>query len=144
MTPLQIANAALLIARRGDPIPLSLFVGLEASVTERRVESPESSLRLEDRHYDTVIRGMKQAAVSGTARKSRLKNWNAAVKTGTVKFAPANNRHAWLMGFAPAEDPQIAFAVVLQHQPGTGATAAPVVEQLLEWLEIHRGRTFGS
>lgn len=144
VTPLQIANAALLIARRGDPIPLSLFVGLEASVTERRVESPESSLRLEDRHYDTVIRGMKQAAVSGTARKSRLKNWNAAVKTGTVKFAPANNRHAWLMGFAPAEDPQIAFAVVLQHQPGTGATAAPVVEQLLEWLEIHRGRTFGS
>lgn len=144
LTPLQIANAALLIARRGDRIPLSLFMDPENPATERSMTSPESPLRLQTRHYDVVIKGMKQAAVNGTARKSRLKNWNAAVKTGTVKFKKANNRHAWMMGFAPAEDPEIAFAVVLQHQPGSGASTAPVVEQLLEWLENHRGRRFGS
>ena len=144
LTPLQIANAALLIARRGDRIPISLFMDPEALATERSLKIPESPLGLQTRHYDVVIKGMKQAAISGTARKSRLKNWNAAVKTGTVKFKKANNRHAWMMGFAPAEDPEIAFAVVLQHQPGSGASTVPVVEQLLEWLEIHRGRRFGS
>ena len=144
LTPLQIANAALLIARRGDRIPLSLFMDPEAPATERSLKSPESPLRLQARHFNVVIKGMKQAAINGTARKSRLKNWNAAVKTGTVKFKKANNRHAWMMGFAPAEDPEIAFAVVLQHQPGSGASTAPVVEKLFEWLEIHRGRRFGS
>lgn len=144
LTPLQIANAAVLIARRGDRIPISLFMDPEAPATERSLRFPESTLRLQTRHYDVVIKGMKQAVISGTARKSRLNNWNAAVKTGTVKFKKANNRHAWMMGFAPAEDPEIAFAVVLQHQPGSGASTAPVIEQLLEWLEVHRGRRFGS
>ena len=144
LTPLQIANAALLIARRGERIPLSLFMDPDAPATERSLKIPESPLMLQTRHYEVVIKGMKQAAISGTARKSRLRNWNAAVKTGTVKFKKANNRHAWMMGFAPAENPEIAFAVVLQHQPGSGASTAPVVEQLLEWLEIHRGRRFGS
>ena len=116
----------------------------EAPATERSLKSPESPLRLQARHFNVVIKGMKQAAINGTARKSRLRNWNAAVKTGTVKFKKANNRHAWMMGFAPAEDPEIAFAVVLHHQPGSGASTAPVVEQLFEWLEIHRGRRFGS
>ena len=144
LTPLQIANAALLIARRGERIPLSLFMDPDAPATERSLKIPESPLMLQTRHYEVVIKGMKQAAISGTARKSRLRNWNAAVKTGTVKFKKANNRHAWMMGFAPAENPEIAFAVVLQHQPGSGASTAPVVEQLFEWLEIHRGRRFGS
>lgn len=144
VTPLQIANAALLIARRGDFIPLSLFMEPKASETERTLKLSESALKLEAEHFDVVIKGMEQATINGTARKSRLKNWNAAVKTGTVKFKVPNNRHAWMMGFAPAEDPEIAFSVVLQHQPGSGASAAPVIEQLLEWLEVHRGRRFGS
>ncbi|MBA4683435.1 MAG: hypothetical protein H2076_00370 [Planctomycetes bacterium] len=144
LTPLQIARAAMQIARRGSFVPLKMFMDMDSTVLERSQENQPPPLNLEKRHYEAVIGGMVGATVNGTARKSRLKDWRAAVKTGTVKFKKANNRHAWMMGFAPAEDPEIAFAVVLQHQPGSGASTAPVVEQLLEWLENHRGRRFGS
>ena len=39
---------------------------------------------------------------------------------------------AWLVGYAPAERPRIAFAVFIEHGGHGGTTAAPVVRQVLE------------
>ena len=143
LTPLQIARAAMQIARRGSFVPMKMFMDMDSTVLERSLENQPDPLNLEKRHYEAVIEGMVGATVNGTARKSRLKNWRAAVKTGTVRL-DENSRHAWMMGFAPAEDPEIAFSVVLQKQPGSGGSTAPVIEQLFEWLEMNRGRQFGS
>lgn len=145
VTPLQIAYAAMLLARRGDVIPLSLFMGQKDSVTERIFQEKSMLSLLSKQHYDVVIKGMIEATKTGTARKSDLEYFRAAVKTGTVKLPSGQNRrHAWMMGFAPAKDPEVAFAVVLQDQPGSGGSTAPVIEKLLEWLETHRQMRFRS
>jgi peptidoglycan glycosyltransferase len=61
---------------------------------------------------------------------------DAAVKTGTAQTGnPLANTDDWMIGFAPANDPQIAVAVVvpLQHQADNGAgVAGPIMKTMLE------------
>jgi cell division protein FtsI/penicillin-binding protein 2 len=40
--------------------------------------------------------------------------------------------HAWFIGYAPSEKPEIAFAIVIEHGGHGGTTAAPVARKVLE------------
>jgi penicillin-binding protein A len=61
---------------------------------------------------------------------------DVAVKTGTAQTGnPQANTDDWMIGFAPADDPQVAVAVVvpLQHQTDNGAgVAGPIMKAMLE------------
>ena len=52
--------------------------------------------------------------------------------------AKGERTHAWFIGFAPAENPQIAFAVMLEYGGSGGNDAAPVVKELLDACTKHR------
>jgi peptidoglycan glycosyltransferase len=54
-----------------------------------------------------------------------------AGKSGTAE-APPGESHAWFIGYAPASDPQIAVAVVLEHGGEGGANAAPIFRRVVE------------
>jgi cell division protein FtsI/penicillin-binding protein 2 len=54
-----------------------------------------------------------------------------AGKTSTAETRKDEKPHAWFAGYAPADNPQIAFAVLLEHAGHGGATAAPVAYQFL-------------
>ena len=55
-----------------------------------------------------------------------------AGKTGTAENEKEKS-HSWFVGFAPAENPQIAVAVVLENDGGSGGkTAAPVAKAIME------------
>jgi penicillin-binding protein 2 len=92
----------------------------------------------------------------GTGKNARLPNVTVAGKTGTsqsVRFVgkpkkgeniPWEQRdHAWFVAYAPAENPAIAVAVLVEHAgAGGGAVAAPVANQVLQAffdLEAERG-----
>jgi len=48
--------------------------------------------------------------------------------------------HAWFIGFSPAEDPQIAAAVVVEHGGFGAAAAAPIVGAILQkYYDIEHG-----
>jgi penicillin-binding protein 2 len=80
----------------------------------------------------------------GTATRAQLGPISVAGKTGTAQVfkksvgvdadkQPKDERdHAWFIGFAPAENPEIAFAIVIEHGGHGGTTAAPVARQVLE------------
>jgi peptidoglycan glycosyltransferase len=60
---------------------------------------------------------------------------DAAVKTGTAQTQIDNQTDDWMIGFAPANDPQIAIAVVVPLQPvnESGADlAGPIVKDMFE------------
>ena len=40
--------------------------------------------------------------------------------------------HAWYIGYAPADHPQIAFAVLVEYGGSGGSTAGPIAKKLLE------------
>jgi penicillin-binding protein 2 len=63
--------------------------------------------------------------------------------TGTEWYRSTDNEglhvvHAWFMGFAPAEDPEVAFCVLVEYAgAGGGAASGPIVDQILEACVQH-------
>jgi penicillin-binding protein 2 len=83
----------------------------------------------------------------GTGRRARLKLRTVAGKTGTAqvialpeegepveeKDVPYKFRdHAWFLAVAPAENPVIALAVLVEHSGHGGSVAAPIAKDVLE------------
>jgi penicillin-binding protein 2 len=66
----------------------------------------------------------------GTAASARLEGVTIAGKTGTAQNPP-NPDHAWFVGFAPAEDPQVVVAVFLEFGEH-GYAAARVASKIIE------------
>ncbi len=92
-----------------------------------------------------IVRSALQDVVEeGTGRRAAIGPITVAGKTGTAQVfkksagidadkLPKNERdHAWFVGYAPAERPEIAFAVVVEHGGHGGTTAAPIVKRVLE------------
>jgi penicillin-binding protein A len=73
---------------------------------------------------------------SGTATRAAVPGVSVAAKTGTAQTV-GDEAHAWLVGFAPAEAPTVAVAVVVESQPGVveatgGRVAAPIAAAVLQ------------
>jgi cell division protein FtsI/penicillin-binding protein 2 len=66
----------------------------------------------------------------GTAASARIQGVTIAGKTGTAQNPP-NPDHAWFVGFAPAEDPQVVVAVFLEFGEH-GYAAARVASKIIE------------
>ena len=60
---------------------------------------------------------------------------DVAGKTGTAETGGNAPEHAWFAGYAPADAPQLAFVVVLEHAGDASATAAPAAARLVEKLQ---------
>lgn len=102
-----------------------------------------------------LLRDALQGVVNdpaGTAYENRVTDVSVAGKTGTaqVSYTPRpgedrrqawyyNRDHAWFTGYAPAEDPQIALAVLVEHGGNGGRNAAPVAMRIAS--EYLRART---
>jgi len=79
----------------------------------------------------------------GTGGRARVEGFDVAGKTGTSQIvqrkegkpeptSPELQDHAWFACFAPAFNPEIVVAVLVEHGGGGGAAAAPVAKQVLE------------
>lgn len=58
---------------------------------------------------------MKQPVASGTAMEAKVPGVDLAAKTGTAQIGNTNKVHAWITGFAPADDPKVAITVNVQN-----------------------------
>lgn len=130
VTPLQLANYAALMANRGYYIPPHVV---------RSIGNKKVSDTLYKKHYSTInneyfevaIEGMRQVATIGTARWYQIEGVTMAGKTGTAEN-PHGEDHSLFMAFAPAENPKIAIAVVIENS-GFGATwALPIASLMME------------
>ncbi len=75
---------------------------------------------------------MITAVNSGTAYQSALADVQVAAKTGTAEPGTNMGTHAWFIAFAPAEDPQIAVAVLVENGGIGGGVAAPIARDLID------------
>ena len=122
VTPIQMARLAAAVASGGN-IPTPRLVGLEPGGEVGGV-LPE--------HFELIRDGMRDAVVSGTAWRARMPLAEVAAKTGTAQDRPYELRtHAWFVGFAPFDDPEIAIAVVVEHGGAGGTAAAPIGGEIL-------------
>ena len=136
-SPLQLANYTATIARRGVRKKLSLVHAVTSYQDyDDIVSQPEhetlSTVETDDEVWDTVFQGMINAthATNGTAYRY-LGDYpiTVASKTGTPQTKEFPN--STFICFAPAEDPQIAIAVVIE-KGWHGYTGAPVARAVLD------------
>ena len=124
VTPLQLANQAASIANGG------YFISPHLNKNDSLL-SRIHRINIDEKYFDVVKEGMHRVMVYGTGRHYAIDSLNMAGKTGTVQNTHGRD-HAIFIGFAPAEDPQIAVAVVVENA-GFGATwACPIATMMME------------
>lgn len=126
-TPLQMLMTASAIANDGV-IKQPYLVKNSKSGSSNRAVSVYVASRIEDMMIET--------AKSGTAASAAISGVTVAGKTGTAENETEGKDHAWFVGYAPAENPTIAVAVILEYNGGSGGSvAAPVAKKVMEaWL----------
>lgn len=137
--PLQMALAYTAIANGGKLLTPVVAKDLtdQSGRVVRRVSAarPANSIELPPRALTPVREGLKAAATGGNgtaygvfAPVRQAGGPLIAGKTGTAEPGIRGEPdHAWFVGYAPADNPKIVVAVVVEHG-GTGATnAAPAV-----------------
>ena len=99
---------------------------------------------------DAQLDGLRHALIAvverGTAAASRRTDLDVAGKTGTAQNPP-NPDHAWFVGFAPADDPQIVVAVFVEfglHGSAAARMATKVIERYLKKPAIQGMQTEGD
>ncbi len=95
-------------------------------------------------HLQAVRRGMEMAVESGTVPYLRLSGEGAgikvAAKTGTAQWGRKGNPfdHSWLIGYAPADNPKVCFAIFVHSGSSGGRACAPIAKTVLEkYFEIY-------
>lgn len=144
VTPMQLARFAAAIANGGKILKPKLYADSEPTVI-REVDIDEKQLKLVQAAMRDVI-----AEPKGTAHwVLNWAPWPIAGKTGTAQVVamaqddeeesstPELDRHkdhAWFMGYAPYDNPQVAFAIFVEHGGHGGSDAAPVAKAIIRKL----------
>ena len=81
---------------------------------------------------------MQKVVTDGTGGAGAISGVKVAAKTGTAQHAKGAAPHAWYTSFAPADDPQVAVAVVVENGGAAGSaasggrTAGPIAKKIME------------
>ncbi|MBS4031046.1 MAG: penicillin-binding protein 2 [Clostridiales bacterium] len=138
ITPLQLANYGAMLANGG--IHYRPFLVRE--VTDKSGETivsiePEiiNQLEYKDATWAAIHRGMEAVTLpGGTASSMRDLPVKVAGKTGSaqVNLSGTQKAHSLFVGYAPADAPEIALAVIVEHGGLGGQAAVPVAKQIFD------------
>jgi penicillin-binding protein 2 len=151
VTVLQLALAYAAIANGGSlyvPQVVQNITSPDGSLSETFQPRTKREVGVAPEHLDLMRRALIDVVQdeSGTAYRARNKDGVlVAGKTGTAQVVSRKGRseesssawyldrsHGWFAGFAPAEDPQVAFAVLVEHGGSGGASAAPIATSVMQ------------
>lgn len=149
-TPLQLANAASIIANRGlwvKPHVLASIENAQGEKTPFNISTSQIYEAKNPKNWDIIIQGMTDTIHSpfGTAyRISKNISYKMAGKTGTAQLFSLKDReniklnksntaehllnHTMFIGFAPVENPEVAIGLIIENSPGSADTARLVLD----------------
>lgn len=137
VTPLQMALVAAAVANGGELMKPSLVL---SSKTKAGVQLTQPQVMRSVVPPDVAAEVTKamQQAVEG--RYGKLFTTGAAVsgvptagKSGTAQLGGSGEPNSWFIGFAPANDPQVAIAVVVEHGGSGAIKASPIAGSLMTY-----------
>lgn len=134
LTPLQVHNLIIAIATEGEVYKLHLVKKIISADGNTVKEIKPEIYRKVDFSPDTfeiIKEGLRQTILKGTGWRANIKELEVAGKTGTAQN-PHGETHAWFIGFAPYEDPEICITVFLENGGEGGEAAAPIARAMLE------------
>lgn len=152
VTPLQLAQATAILANNGIAMKPHLVSQIQNSLTGKsQIISPimQDHVALDPENIEIVKRGMIDVTLPGGTAASVGANagYSIAAKTGTAQVIGIkqnakydehgiNERHrdhALFIAYAPAEDPQIALAVIVENGGHGGSAAGPIARKVMDY-----------
>ncbi|MFT4052435.1 MAG: penicillin-binding transpeptidase domain-containing protein [Microbacterium sp.] len=139
-SPLQMAMVAAGIANDGlvmTPYMVDSVVASDLTV-QQSFEGTEFSRALSEEDAETMTTMMIANVDDGAASGARIDGVDVAGKTGTAEHGTSDPYTLWFTGFAPADDPQVAVAVMIENGGGLGQSgtsngiAAPIAKKVIE------------
>ncbi|MEV0613586.1 penicillin-binding protein 2 [Nonomuraea sp. NPDC050404] len=141
MTPLQMAMIAAGIANDGavmKPYLVNKVTDAKGD-TIKEADQQEFSQAVSSETAAKLREMMVSVVQNGTANLAQVPGVQVGGKTGTAETADGQPPHAWFISFAPAEDPKVALAVIVESgaakvgaEATGGHTAAPIAKAVLE------------
>lgn len=143
VTPMQMAMVASAVANGGRlmrPHFMEKVIGPDGRVKDSFTPQEQSRV-MSQKSASELTQMMQHVVESGTGTGGQLQGIDVAGKTGTAE-APGGFNDAWFISFAPAKNPKVAVAVVVEHaqQSQTGGeVAAPLAAQVMRVLLSRNG-----
>lgn len=154
-TLLQLAQATAVLANRGvymRPHLVDVVRNLQTNVHQETVTEPSHVVPLKPENVAVINRALVGVINEGTGRKAFAgASYQAAGKTGTAQVyslrgakyvaSAVDERlrdHSLFMAYAPAEDPKIALALIIENGGWGSTVAAPLARKVFDyWLRDH-------
>jgi penicillin-binding protein A len=135
VTPLQMAEVAGAVANKGELMEPRLWSKVIDPDGRETKMNPARQSRVMSEDTASTLNDMMQSVVQeGTGTAAAVSGIDVAGKTGTAEISTGVN-DAWFIGFAPANDPQIAIACVVEHTSGFGGpTCGPIFKSVAEQI----------
>lgn len=134
-TPLLMALSAAAVANGGVvPAPYLAAEARAVNGTRSSLHQPGGSLgRAMKAETAAVLSEMMVLGVDAAyAQRARIPGVKVGGKTGTAESGPSGSQpHSWFIGYAPAGNPRVAVAVVLENKGSGSDFAAPVAQRVL-------------
>ena len=146
-TPIQMARVVAAIANGGNihkPYIVEKVESPAGEILYRAQPEVQSRLGASPATLEAVRQSLIGVVNDGTAKAARLAHIQVAGKTGTAQVVaidrdnPKKKRarrmedHAWFVAYAPADDPQVAVAVLVEHGGHGGSEAAPLARRVIK------------
>lgn len=136
VTPLQMALVAGTVANDGVLMRPYLVAAIESERGGRRTIEPEAWRTVIPVAGARAIREAMIRAVEGDLGRrftsgADVPGMMVAGKSGTAELGGSGEPHSWFIGFAPADDPVVAIAVIVERGGRGGERAAPLAGEML-------------
>ena len=144
VTPLQMALVASTVANDGVLMQPRLVTAMTGKRSGTRQIGPTRMATVIDPADANAITDGMVAAVEGDLGRqfttgAKVPGVTTAGKSGTAELGGTGEPHSWFIGFAPADHPTVAIAVLVE-QGGRGAEAAAPIAGALMTRYLQAGR----
>ena len=131
LTPLQMANATAAIVNKGWYYTPHIVKSIDGKPNPDPRFKVKHKTLVNPKHFEPIIKGMEAVVLNGTARGLKSNDFTMLAKTGTAQVPQGKDNSIFVLA-APADNPKIVIAAVMEHA-GFGATwAGPAAAVIAE------------
>ncbi len=136
VTPLQVAAMTATVANGGTVyVPHAVGAVEGANDDAPKVQTPQiiRQVSVPNSMLEVVRQGMHDCVSYGACHRLGGLPADVAGKTGTAQWNKNRLPHAWFTSFAPYDNPQVVFTVIIEEGEGGGSAAVPVGYEFFKW-----------
>jgi penicillin-binding protein 2 len=134
ISPLQVAFMMAAVANNGivyQPYIVNTITSPRGEVVYQSRVRKKDEIKLPDEAWRLLHAGLEEVVKNGTGRICQFETLKVAAKTGTAQN-PHGNDHSWYVGYAPAENPELVVAVLVENGGSGASVAGPIARDMFK------------